>query len=92
MELLIALLAFAFGGWFLSVNKARKAETEAKLARAKAADQALKEHQEEIQKAVETLNAGIEKAKAEREAKRLADERMTLKERAERYKKEMKKG
>ena len=91
MEYLIAIIGLLVGAVAFFKNKADKSAAAEKVAETKGRDKELQVQQEDIEVAKEALNAGIEKLKAEREAQRQRDENMTLKERADRLRKESKK-
>ena len=92
MDIIIALLAVAFGGLIFYKKKADKAEVENKLIETKAKDQALHEQQAEIKSAMETLDKGIARLKEEREAemRKRKEDSLTLKERRDRIRKGIK--
>ena len=73
-------------------RKSDKAEVDAKLAETKAKDQALAEQQEDVKAAIASLDAGLDKMKAEQEAeaRKRKEDNMTLKERADRIRKGLK--
>lgn len=89
---LIGIIVALFAGLFFYKNKADKAKVDAKLSETKGRDAALKESQEEIESAIETLDKGIDKMKAEQEAeaRKRAEDNLSLKERADRIKKNLK--
>lgn len=87
MEYIIGLILALVGGLLFYKRKSEKAEIDSKLSETKGKDSILKENQADVEKAISDLDAGIEKMKAEREAQRIKDENMTLKERADRIKK-----
>lgn len=91
MEIIGIITALFFGLLFYK-NKSNKAKAEAKLAETKGRDAALKEQEAEIESAIETLDKGIAKMKAEQEAeaRKRAEDNMTLKERADRIRKNLK--
>jgi predicted nucleic acid-binding Zn-ribbon protein len=92
MELLVGLVVTLLGGLVFFKRKADKAEVDAKLAEVRGRDAALKEQQEELEAAIRTLDNGIEAMKKTREleARKRAEDNLTLKERADRIKKRLK--
>lgn len=92
MEALVLLLLSILGGLFYYKQKATKAEVAKKLAKTTAIDIALREQQGEIEAAIAALDAGIEKAKVEREIQKRKEEfdSLTLKQRADLIKKRLK--
>ena len=92
MELIIGLIVALFGGLIFYKKKADKAAVDTKLAKTRGQDIALKEQQDEVKAAIETLDKGIEAMKKEKEAKDLKrkNKYMSLKERKERIKKGLK--
>lgn len=88
MEYIIGLVLALLGGLLFYKNKSDKASTDAKLGETRGRDKELAINQKDIQNAIDGLDAGIEKMKAEREAQRLADENLSLKERADKMKKQ----
>lgn len=91
MEYVVALVLALLGGLVFYKKKSEKAETESKLAETKGRDAELEVTQKEAEDAVKAIDDGIEKMKAEREAKRLADENLSLAERAEKMRKDFRK-
>jgi type IV secretory pathway VirB6-like protein len=92
MDALFAIIVAAIGGLLYYKNKADKASVEAKLARTQAEDQALKEQQQEVAKAIDILNKGIDQARKDREIelRKREHDSLSLKERADRIKKGLK--
>lgn len=89
---IIGLIVALFAGLMFYKNKSDKAKADAKIAETKGRDAALKESQDEINAAIDTLDKGIAKMKAEQEAeaRKRAEDNMTLKERADRIKRNLK--
>lgn len=86
MSYVLALIVAALGG-LLFFKK--KQDTQSILAETQAKDQALAEQQKEVDAVIATLDAGITKMKAEREAeaKKQAEDNLSLKERRDRIRK-----
>jgi len=93
MEALVAIIIALLGGLFYFKKQSDKAKTDALIARTLGKDAALKEHQELIESAIAALDAGMAKAKKEREdaARKDKEDSLTLKERADRIKNGLKK-
>lgn len=91
MEIIIAIIAALVGGLFFYKNKADKVSVDGKLAETKGQDRGLQNEAEEIKKAIEMLDKGIEAARKEREAEKQKKKSMTLAERRESIKKGRKK-
>jgi len=90
MEYIIGLILMLVGGVFFYKNKSEKAETDSKLAEIRGKDSQLSVNQKDVQDTIKSLDDGIAKLQAEREAKRQRDKNMTLKERAEAMRKNLK--
>lgn len=90
MEYIIGLILALVGGLFFYKNKADKASVDGKLAETRGRDKELELSQEELEKQIAELDKGIEKMKADREAKKIKEDNMTLAERRERIKKGLK--
>lgn len=84
---LVGLIALLSGVLFFVLRLLQRSKVDAVVAETKGRDQELKKQQLTLQEAVKQIDQGIEQAKAEREAQRIKDENMTLKERADRIKK-----
>lgn len=91
MEAIIAIIVAVLGLLFFK-RKSDKAEVEKKLVETRAKDQVLKETQDELNSAIEALDQGIAvmKAKQEAEARKRVEDNMSLKERADRIRKNLK--
>lgn len=89
MEYLIALVGILSGLVFYFFKKSQSASVDAKLAETKGQDTQLQATQQEIEAAILELDKGINAAKAQKEAeaKKAADDNMSLKERADRLRK-----
>ena len=83
---ILAVLGFVF---FFLVKNRSQAETDARLAETAKKDAQLKVQQADTQKMISEIDAGIEKARLEREAIREKEKNMTLAERAERMRKKL---
>jgi len=91
MEIIVMLITALIGGIFYFKRKADKVEQDKKIVEAKAQDKALREYQDELERQIAVLDAGIKKMKQEKidkDAKR--KKYLTLKERSEKLKKGLK--
>lgn len=88
MDYLIGIILALVGGLLYFKGKADKAAAGSKIANTKGRDQELSERQEEIEKAIQELDAGIKKMKENKEKQH---KYRSLKERAEEAKNRYKK-
>lgn len=91
MEFIVGILVALLGAVFYFKKKAGDASVEAKLARTRGQDKELELTAEELKRQIDEIDDGIEQARKEREERRLAEKRMTLKERRDRIRKGIKK-
>lgn len=87
MEYIIGLIVALFAGLLFFEKKSKDNAAKAKLAEAKGQDKELAIQQEEVIKAIEDLDAGVDKLEEERKAEAEKRKNMTLKERADEAKK-----
>lgn len=87
---IIAAVVLILAGlaWFFK-RKSDKASTDAKLAETKGKDAILVQHQRDVEAAIASLDAGIEKMRKEKEVadRKREFDNLSLKERADRIKK-----
>lgn len=92
MEYLLGIIGLLIGGLFYFKSKSDKASSDAKIAETKGKDQQLEATQEEVEAAIAELDKGIKKVQEQREAeaRKAAEDNMSLKERADRIKQGLK--
>lgn len=88
MEYIIGLILALVGGLLFYKNKSEKSETDSKLGETRGRDKELAITQKDVQDAIKSIDGGIEKMHQDREAQRQADENLSLKERADKMKKQ----
>lgn len=86
MEYIIGIIVALLGGVFYFKKKADNKAVEAKLAHTKGRDKELSDAAADLKKQIAELDAGIERARKEREARKERDKNMTLAERRKRIK------
>lgn len=92
MEVYLTIIIATVLGLLFYKRKSEKAEIESKLAEIKGKDSQLEITQDELEAAIAEIDSNIEKLRKAREAeeRKVKEDNMTLKERAERIKKGIK--